>query len=79
MSQINTNKIPVEITVALGKTKLTTEELKALQDQSIIELNKLAGEPMDIYANGHLIAKGEAIVVNEKFGVRITEILSKGE
>lgn len=79
MSQsINTDKIPVEITVRLGKARLSYAELKALQLSSIIELEKLAGEPLEVFANGVLVAKGESVVVNEKFGVRITELV-RGE
>jgi len=68
--------IPLKLTVELGRTKLLISDLLQLGQGSIIELNKLAGEPLEILVNDKLIARGEAVVVNEKFGVRITDILS---
>ncbi|MBI5098492.1 MAG: flagellar motor switch protein FliN [Nitrospirae bacterium] len=71
--------IPVEITVQLGRTRMLIKELLQLGQGSVIELEKLAGEPMEILANSRLIAKGEVVVVNEKFGVRLTDIISPTE
>jgi flagellar motor switch protein FliN/FliY len=68
--------IPVEITVQLGRTRMLIKELLQLFQGSVIELEKLAGEPLEILANSRLIAKGEVVVVNEKFGVRLTDIIS---
>ncbi|MBI5057015.1 MAG: flagellar motor switch protein FliN [Nitrospirae bacterium] len=71
--------IPVELTVQLGKTKMLIKDLLQLGQGSVVELEKLAGEPMEIMANSRLIAKGEVVVVNEKFGVRLTDIISPSE
>jgi len=71
--------IPVEITVQLGRTRMLIKELLQLGQGSVIELEKLAGEPMEILANSRLIARGEVVVVNEKFGVRLTDIISPSE
>jgi flagellar motor switch protein FliN/FliY len=71
--------IPVEITVQIGRTKMLIKELVQLGQGSIVELEKLAGEPMEILANNRLIARGEVVVVNEKFGVRLTDIISPTE
>lgn len=68
--------IPLDISVELGKTKLIINELLQLGQGSVIELNKLAGELLEIYVNGKLLARGEAVVVNEKFGIRLTDIIS---
>ncbi len=68
--------IPLKLTVELGRTKLLINELLQLGQGSVIELDKLAGEPLEILVNDKLIARGEAVIVNEKFGVRITDILS---
>lgn len=68
--------VPIQISVELGRTKMFIKDILALSSGSIIELEKLAGEPVDILANGRLIAKGEVIVIDENFGVRITEILN---
>lgn len=68
--------IPLRVTVELGRTKMIVRELLGLGQGSVIELNKLAGEPMEILVNDKLVAKGEAVVVNEKFGVRLTDIIS---
>ena len=68
--------IPVDITVELGMKKMLIKDLLQLGHGSVVELNKLAGEPMDIYANNRLIARGEAVVVNEKFAVRLTDVIS---
>lgn len=71
--------IPVEITVQLGNTKMLIKELLQLGQGSVVELEKLAGEPMEILANNRLVARGEVVVVNEKFGVRLTDIISPSE
>jgi flagellar motor switch protein FliN/FliY len=67
------------LTVELGRNRLLINELLQLGQGSIIELTKLAGEPMDIFVNQRLIARGEVVVVNEKFGVRLTDIVSPAE
>lgn len=71
--------ISVEISVEIGRTKLTIGELLALSKGSIIELNKIAGESVDIYVNDKLLGKGEIVLVNERLGVRIMEILTPKE
>lgn len=71
--------IPLKVTVELGRTKMPVSELLNLTQGSVIELNKLAGEPMEVLVNEKLIARGEAVVVNEKFGVRLTDIISQSE
>ncbi|MBZ6485886.1 flagellar motor switch phosphatase FliY [Priestia aryabhattai] len=68
--------IPLQVTVELGRTKRTVQEILALSSGSIIELDKLAGEPVDILINSKLIAKGEVVVIDENFGVRVTDIIS---
>lgn len=71
--------IPLKVTVELGRTKMLVSELLNLGQGSVVELNKLAGEPMEILVNDKLVARGEAVVVNEKFGVRLTDIISQQE
>ncbi|MCJ8277911.1 MAG: flagellar motor switch protein FliN [Bdellovibrionales bacterium] len=71
--------IPLRVTVELGRAKMVVSELLNLGQGSVIELNKLAGEPMEILVNDKLVARGEAVVVNEKFGVRLTDIISPQE
>jgi flagellar motor switch protein FliN/FliY len=71
--------IPLRVTVELGRTKMPVSELLNLTQGSVVELSKLAGEPMEVFVNDKLIAKGEAVVVNEKFGVRLTDIISPTE
>lgn len=71
--------ISVDISVEIGRTKLTIGELLALSKGSIIELNKIAGESVDIYVNDKLLGKGEIVLVNERLGVRIMEILTPKE
>ncbi|PNR94998.1 flagellar motor switch phosphatase FliY [Petrotoga olearia] len=71
--------VPLEIKVELGSTKLNLREILELHEGSMIQLNKLAGEPLDIFANGRLIARGEVVVIDENFGIRITEIVSLRE
>lgn len=69
--------VPLEFSVVLGKSKKTIKEVLSFGNGSVVELNKLADEPLEIYVNGKLIAEGEVVVINENFGVRITNILSK--
>ena len=71
--------IPLKVTVELGRTRMLVSELLNLGQGSVIELAKLAGEPMEVLVNDKLIARGEAVVVNEKFGVRLTDIISPTE
>jgi flagellar motor switch protein FliN/FliY len=71
--------IPLKVSVELGRTKMPVSDLLNLTQGSVIELGKLAGEPMEVYVNDKLIARGEAVVVNEKFGVRLTDIISPAE
>ncbi len=71
--------IPLEVSVEIGRTKMIINDLLKLSQGSIIELNKMAGEPVEIYVNGKLMARGEVVVVNERFGVRLTEIISPQE
>lgn len=68
--------IPLDVSVELGRTRLLINELLQLGQGSVVELNKLAGEPLEVYVNGKLVARGEAVVINEKFGVRLTDIIS---
>lgn len=68
--------IPLELSVELGRARMLINDLLQLGQGSIVELNKLAGEPLEIYINRKLIAKGEVVVVNEKFGVRLTDIIT---
>jgi flagellar motor switch protein FliN len=71
--------IPVEISVEIGRTKMAIGELLSLSKGSIIELNKIAGESVEIYVNERLLGKGEIVVVNERLGVRVTEIVTPKE
>lgn len=68
--------IPLKVTVELGRTSVVIKDLLQLGQGSVLELDKLAGEPLEILVNGKLIAKGEVVVVNEKFGIRLTDIIS---
>lgn len=71
--------IPLRVTVELGRTKMVVSELLNLGQGSVVELSKLAGEPMEVLVNDKLVARGEAVVVNEKFGIRLTDIISQTE
>ena len=71
--------IPLEISVELGRAKMLISDLLQLGQGSVIELNKLAGEPVEIFVNQKLIARGEVVVVNDKFGIKMTDILSPVE
>ena len=71
--------IPVQLTVELGRTKISIRNLLQLAHRSVVELDALAGEPMDVLVNGTLIAQGEVVVVNDKFGIRLTDIITPSE
>src|SRR5271167_3073008 len=71
--------VPLEVTVEIGRSRMSIQDLLALGPGSVIELDRLAGEPLDILINDRLIAKGEAVVINDKFGIRITDIVSRSE
>lgn len=71
--------IPVQLTVELGRTKMPIRNLLQLAQGSVVELNELAGEPLDVFVNGCLVAQGEVVVVNEKFGIRLTDIITPSE
>ncbi len=71
--------IPLNVTVEVGRSKLLIKELLQMREGKVIELDKLAGEPLDVYVNSRLIARGEAVLVNEKFGIRLTDVVSPSE
>lgn len=71
--------IPVQLSVELGRTKITIKNLLQLAHGSVVELDAMAGEPMDVLVNGTLIAQGEVVVVNDKFGIRLTDIITPSE
>lgn len=71
--------IPLKVTVELGRTKMTIREILQLAQGSVVELSKFAGEPLEVLINEKLIARGEVVVVNEKFGIRLTDIISPVE
>jgi flagellar motor switch protein FliN/FliY len=71
--------IPVTVSVELGRTKIQIRNLLQLAQGSVVELERLAGEPMDVLVNGYLIAQGEVVLVNDKFGIRLTDIISPAE
>ncbi|HEY2899405.1 MAG TPA: flagellar motor switch protein FliN [Polyangia bacterium] len=71
--------VPLDVSVELGRARVSIQDLLALGPGSVIELDKIAGEPLDILVNDRLVARGEAVVVNDKFGVRITDIVSQAE
>jgi flagellar motor switch protein FliN/FliY len=71
--------VPLDLSVELGRTRMSIQDLLNLSPGSVVELDKIAGEPLDILINDRLIARGEAVVVNDKFGVRITDIVSPSE
>jgi len=71
--------IPVQMTVELGRTKIAIKNLLQLAQGSVVELEGMAGEPMDVLVNGCLIAQGEVVVVNDKFGIRLTDIITPAE
>jgi flagellar motor switch protein FliN len=71
--------IPVQLTVELGRTRIPIKNILQLAQGSVVELETLAGEPMDVLVNGYLIAQGEVVVVNDKFGIRLTDIVTPSE
>ncbi len=71
--------IPVQLTVELGRTKIPIKHILQLAQGSVVELEAMAGEPMDVLVNGYLIAQGEVVVVNDKFGIRLTDIVTPSE
>ena len=71
--------IPVQLTVELGRTKIAIKNLLQLAQGSVVELDGLAGQPLDVLINGYLIAQGEVVVVNEKYGIRLTDIVTPSE
>ncbi|ACH40818.1 MULTISPECIES: flagellar motor switch protein FliN [Citrifermentans] len=71
--------IPLQLTVELGRSKLLVRDVLQLNQGSVVELTKLAGEPLDVFVNSKLVARGEAVVVNDKFGIRLLDIVSPNE
>lgn len=71
--------IPVTLSIELGRTRVPIRNLMQLNQGSVVELDRIAGEPLDVLVNGTLIAHGEAVVVNEKFGIRLTDVVSPSE
>jgi flagellar motor switch protein FliN/FliY len=71
--------IPVQLTVELGRTRIPIKNILQLAQGSVVELDALAGEPMDVLVNGYLIAQGEVVVVNDKFGIRLTDVVTPSE
>jgi flagellar motor switch protein FliN/FliY len=72
-------EIPVEITVELGSARIPIKQLMGMAEGTVLELNTMTGAPLDIYANGYLIAQGEVVVANEHYGIKITDILSPAD
>lgn len=71
--------IPVQLTVELGRTRVPIRHILQLGEGSVVELEAMAGEPMDVLVNGYLIAQGEVVVVNDKFGIRLTDVVTPSE
>lgn len=71
--------VPLQLSVEVGRSKLLIKDLLQVREGSVIELDKLAGEPLDVYVNSRLIARGEAVMVNDKFGLRLTDVVSPAE
>lgn len=71
--------VPVQLTAELGRARITIKNLLQLSQGSVVELDGLAGEPMDVFINGYLIAQGEVVVVDDKFGIRLTDIITPSE
>ena len=69
----------MQLTTELGRTRITIKNLLQLSQGSVVELDGLAGQPMDVFINGYLIAQGEVVVVNDKFGIRLTDIITPSE
>lgn len=78
-SKVNINMlidVPVRVTAELGRTRMTVKQILELERGSVIELDRIAGDPIDLFVNDHLIARGEVVIVDDNFGIRITEIIS---
>ncbi len=71
--------IPLQVSVEVGRARILVRDLLQMQEGTLIELEKLAGEPLDLYVNSRLIARGEAVMVNDKFGLRLTDVVSPSE
>jgi flagellar motor switch protein FliN/FliY len=71
--------IPLQVSVEIGRSRILIKDLLQMQEGSIIELDKLAGEPLDLYVNSRLIARGEAVLVKDKYGLRLTDVVSPSE
>ncbi len=71
--------VPLKVSVEVGRSKMMVKDLLQMREGYVIELDKMAGEPLDLYVNQRLIARGEAVLVNEKFGLRLTEVVSPSE
>jgi len=71
--------VPVQLTVELGRARMTIKELLQLGQGSVVELHNLAGEPLDVYVNGYLIAQGEVVVVEDRYGIRLTDVVTPSE
>jgi len=71
--------VPVQLTVELGRTRMTIKQLLQLGQGSVVELNSLAGEPLDVYVNGYLIAQGEVVVAEDRYGIRLTDVIMPSE
>lgn len=71
--------VPLQVSVEVGRTKILVRELLQMREGNIVELDKLAGEPLDLYVNGRLIARGEAVLINEKYGIKLTSVISPSE
>lgn len=71
--------VPLKISVEVGRSKIMVKDLLQMREGYVVELDKMAGEPLDLYVNSRLIARGEAVLVNEKFGLRLTEVVSPSE
>lgn len=71
--------IPLQVSVEIGRSRILIKDLLEMQEGSIIELDKLSGEPLDLYVNSRLIARGEAVLVKDKYGIRLTDVVSPSE
>ncbi len=71
--------IPLQVSVEVGRSRILIKDLLQMQEGSIIELEKLSGEPLDLYVNSRLIARGEAVLVKDKYGIRLTDVVSPSE
>jgi len=69
-------EVPLAVTIEVGRSRMTIQDLLQLGQGSVVELTKLAGDPLDVYINGYCVARGEAVIVNEKFGLRVVEIIN---